>query len=171
MDKKKCGRPDCGCDRKTRAFGSATWVAVLAAIVVVGAALWFSLKSHAKTAPLLPSAAVWHPEPAFLLRHQIQLKLGAKQLRHIEIVERLWDLKKATFDVRFKTYDTDTNAALVALSTNKQATGEYGKVLNDFDKARASAWSSATSTLSPEQVIELDQLREPAQSPGSNSGG
>lgn len=160
--KNKCGRPDCGCDRKTRAFGGATWIVVLAAVAVVGAALWFSIQSRARArqAAAVATSSDWHPEPAFLLQHESELKLDARQIRHVQVAVRVWNLKRAAYDVQFKTYNTDATAALAALSSHQTGSGEYGKLLVAFDKARAEAWEGATSTLLPDQVVTLEAVRE-----------
>ncbi len=170
MAKNKCGRVDCGCERKNRAFGTATWLVVLAAVAVVGAALWFTLKSH-HAASQAQNVATWHPEPSFLLQHQAELKLQPRQLRHIQIAARVWSLKRAAFDVQFKTYNTDSQAALDDLSSNKPASGEYGKLLSSFEKARATAWANTAATLTPEQVVALDGIRERALNPRAGDQG
>ena len=141
---------------------------MLAAVAVVVATLWFSLKPHRHAGQVAVTTATWHPEPAFLFQHRTELQLDARQLRHIQIVERDWNLKKAAFDIQFKTYDSDSAAALDALSNNKAPSGgEYGKLLNSFEKARQAAWASATGTLHPDQVVELDRVREKAQTANS----
>ena len=86
----------------------------------------------------------------------------------MQITARVWSLKRAAFDVQFKTYNTDSQAALNDLSNNKAASGEYGKVLSAFEKARASAWANAAATLTPDQVVALDGIRERALNPERN---
>ena len=138
-----------------------TWVAVLFAVVVVGAALWFSVRGQKK--PAAPSDIVaetpWYPEPSFLLDHASDLKLTVEQVRHVRIAARTWNLQKAAFDGQLKSYNSDTQSALADLKAGKHPAGNYGKLVDSFNQARIKAWTSATSTLKPEQVLRLDKLR------------
>jgi hypothetical protein len=165
--KGKCGKADCGCERKTHAFGAGTGFAVIAAVGVVGAALWFSVKDHARAASPITQAASWYPEPEFLLDNAAALNLNTEEKRHVEISNRSWNLKKAAFDARLKTYNSDSETAISDLKSHRAETGEYGDLLKEFDKARGRAWSEATAPLDSEQVITLDKLRDKSENPKS----
>jgi hypothetical protein len=156
---KTCGKIDCGCNRKSRAFGAATWLAVLAAVAVVGAALWFSVKGKGAHRPSPVVATPWFPQPSFLLDHAHDLPLTIEQRRHVEVVQRAWALRKAAFEVQLKTLNSSADGALADLKSQKPLQGPYAAAVSDFDKARARAWADATKTLSANQVLVLDKLR------------
>src|SRR5579885_2405023 len=158
-----CGAESCGCDKKSR-MGAMTWIAMVGAVAVVGAALYFSVKDHrvAIRATNVGAAKPWYPEPAFLLQHADQLNLTTRERRHVEIASREWDLKKAAFDVRFKTYNKDCDDAISELNSNRMPGGEEGKLLSSFNAAREKAWNEATAPLNSDQVMALDRLRNSA---------
>ena len=156
---KTCGRADCACHTKSRAFGAATWLAVLFAVGVVGAALWFSMRD--RQGPTAKSSRVtkaWFPEPSFLLAHESDLKLTPSQTRHAQVVDRQWALTKATFDAQFKTLNTDSDSALADLRANRQLQGRYGELARELDEARAKAWADATKNLDAKQLQLAEKL-------------
>lgn len=156
---KSCG-PDCACHKKSRAFGAATWVAVLFAVAVVAVALWFSVKDRGKSvAPKVVAQKAWFPEPSFLLDHASDLKLTIAQRRHVEVTNRVWQLKRAAFNGQFQTRRTDANAVLADLKAGKSSSGDYRALVHDFNEARNKAWVEATRTLTSNQVLALDKLK------------
>ena len=145
---------------KLRAVGVSTWISIAFAFVVVGAALWFSVrnKTVARVLGTQPNS-VWIPEPTFLLQHSADLGLSIAQRRHVQVAVRAWNLKKAAFDAQFKTLNTDSAAALADLKSHRILTGDYGKVVAAFDAERLNAWAGATKPLTSDQVTILDDLR------------
>jgi hypothetical protein len=75
-------------------------------------------------------------------------------------VDREWNLRKGSFESRFKTFGLDAGRALSDLRTHSLPSGDAGQLIDDFDAARAKAWSGATSPLNPYQVEKLDKLRD-----------
>ena len=166
---KTCGRPDCACDRKTRGSGSVTWIAVVFAVAIVGAALWFTMREGRTATKAAAFGASWLPEPSYLLDHAAQLKLSDEQKRHVLTVVREWDMKKAGFDAQFHSLNTDTKTVLADLQSGKNLSGPLAKPATDFNKARLKAWTSATSTLTADQAIDLDNLRNPSSRTSASS--
>ena len=162
---KTCGSEDCGCERKTHAFGTATWLAVGAAAMVVGLALWFSIKKPVAGPPPVTAIPKWYPEPAFLLQHDADLKLDAGQRRRAQVAAREWDIKKASFDVQLKSFDADSTKAMSDLTSHRSVTGGYARLLIKFDESRDKAWKRAIGKLEPEQILALDRLRAQALAP------
>ncbi len=138
-----------------------TWIAAGLAVVIVGIALALSVRSIVKPhAAVSAVASAWHPEPAFLLQHSSELQLNADQVRHAQVAARVWNLQKAAFEERFKTVGKDSGQALRDLQSAKPLTGTYGQIVNDFEKARANAWSDASSRLTGDQALIVEDIRQ-----------
>lgn len=151
--------------RSARVFGLTTVLLVAVAIVLVGAALLFATRRSAGSAsvPIAARHASWQPEPSLLFQHAQDLDLNAHQRRHVQVVIRDWDLKKASFDVQLRRFQKTADQALADLASPQPPGGDYGKVLVSLEAAREAAWTRAIDPLTPEQKEKVQALQRPVK--------
>jgi len=146
-------------DGKRKNLGFIVWACVAVALAAVGGSIWFVFTRPPKARPVTPSIPRWYPEPNFILDHEAELKLSIEQTRLIQVTSRSWELQRAAFDAQLKSFGSDVEQALTELKSQKPLSGDYAKVVADFDKARLKAWNAATHTLRPDQVLRLEKMR------------
>lgn len=149
-------------ERRTVPRWAFTVAAILVAIGLIGTALWFTVRTPraaGTAARTKASIGRWHPEPVFLLQHEKEIDLTARQRRRAQTAQREWSLKKAAFDVQLSRYDLNSDKALAMLNKGQMGEGPLAKLMAFFEEERGKAWERATSLLEPDQVIKLDAVK------------